>query len=390
MPDSSVDVPIKGLYRLGGIYFVYFALLGFLLPYWPLYLQSLGFSPLNIGYLMGLLYATKLVAPSLWGWLADRKISRVRVIQLGAALTFLSTPILLFSSGVVAVACMMFMFSFFWNAILPQVEVITLDSLSQRTEHYSKIRLWGSIGFITATLGGGGLLEVLGISFVPYICVAGTFVLWLTTLSLNDGTHHPGTRQRTEDRFSSMLGRPEVWCFMFVCFFMQLSFGPYYGFMSLLMKDAGYSKPLISLMWSWGVAAEVCLFFVMPALMKRFSLGTLISFALLAASIRWVLTPWFVNDALALFWLQLSHAITFALFHSCCIAWVHQLFPSQLWGRGMALYSTVSYGLGGSLGAMAAGHVWDASQPQLTFYMASCAAVVGLWIYRRFRPAVHV
>ncbi len=49
-------------WRLSGFYFFFFASLGVLVPYWGLYLKSLGFSALEIGQLVALLLATKIVA----------------------------------------------------------------------------------------------------------------------------------------------------------------------------------------------------------------------------------------------------------------------------------------------------------------------------------------
>jgi PPP family 3-phenylpropionic acid transporter len=67
--------------RLSGFYLFYFAILGVLLPYWGLYLLALGFDPARIGELMAIPQATKMVAPNLWGWLADRTGRRMWVVR---------------------------------------------------------------------------------------------------------------------------------------------------------------------------------------------------------------------------------------------------------------------------------------------------------------------
>src|SRR5712692_6460946 len=46
-------------WRLSGFYFFYFATVGALVPYWGLYLQSIGFTPLDIGLLMSLLMISR-------------------------------------------------------------------------------------------------------------------------------------------------------------------------------------------------------------------------------------------------------------------------------------------------------------------------------------------
>ena len=78
-------------WRLSGFYLFYFATLGALVPYWSLYLQSLDFSVTEIGQLTAILMATKIVAPYVWGWIADhtgRRIAIVRIASLLAALAF--------------------------------------------------------------------------------------------------------------------------------------------------------------------------------------------------------------------------------------------------------------------------------------------------------------
>jgi PPP family 3-phenylpropionic acid transporter len=66
--------------RLAVWYFWYFAFIGAFLPYFALYLQSLGFSAGRIAVLMSLGQFMRLLAPLLWSWLADSGGHRVRIV----------------------------------------------------------------------------------------------------------------------------------------------------------------------------------------------------------------------------------------------------------------------------------------------------------------------
>ena len=81
-------------FRLSFFYFAYFAVLGVFVPYWTVYLHTAkDFSPVQIGKLMAVFMATKIVAPFLWGWLADHGGQRLRIIRLASVLTMtLGTP----------------------------------------------------------------------------------------------------------------------------------------------------------------------------------------------------------------------------------------------------------------------------------------------------------
>ncbi len=50
--------------RHSSFYLWYFAALGALLPYWGLYLKSLGYSSVEIGELIAIMMATKIIAPN--------------------------------------------------------------------------------------------------------------------------------------------------------------------------------------------------------------------------------------------------------------------------------------------------------------------------------------
>ena len=118
--------------RLSGFYLFYFAILGVLLPYWGLYLRALGFEPARIGELMAIPQATKLFAPSLWGWLADRSGQRMRVVRWACLASVLCFGGVYAAGGSYwGLALVMLLFSFFWNAALPQFEAVTLNHLGE-------------------------------------------------------------------------------------------------------------------------------------------------------------------------------------------------------------------------------------------------------------------
>ncbi len=68
--------------RLAGFYFFYFAYLGAFAPFFALYLDSVGMTAVQIAVLMSTPQLTRILAPHLWGWLADRGGSRLRVAQI--------------------------------------------------------------------------------------------------------------------------------------------------------------------------------------------------------------------------------------------------------------------------------------------------------------------
>ena len=87
---------------------------------------------------------------------------------------------------------------------------------------------------------------------------------------------------------------------------------------------------------------------------------------------------------------QLLHAITFGVHHSAAMALLHRWFEPGEQGRAQALFITLGYGIGGSIGGLAAGWWWDHVAPAWAFYSAALAAALG-WLAvaacRRFEYA---
>ncbi len=122
-------------WTLSAFYFLLFAVTGALVPFWPLYLESLGFGPEQIGTLVALVMVTKIVAPNVWGWAADRHGRRMGLVRLGVFAAVLIFGAVSASSSFWWIAALMVLYSFFWSSALPQFEVVTLKQLGSRAEH---------------------------------------------------------------------------------------------------------------------------------------------------------------------------------------------------------------------------------------------------------------
>ncbi|AHE99034.1 MFS transporter [Thioalkalivibrio paradoxus] len=362
--------------RLSSFYFFYFASIGAFMPYWGPYLAERGFTGAQIGELMAIVLATKIVAPNVWGWLADRSGVRMPIIRWGALAALVGFAAVLLHSGYWWLAAVMAVFSFFWNAILPQFEAVTLRTLGRDSHRYALVRLWGSVGFIVAVAALGWLLGRVALGWLPWIVLALLAGLYLTSLQVREPREadHSGDGMRP---LAAVLRRPEVIALLAACFFMQASHGPYYAFFTLYVEEQGFSRAVAGQLWALGVAAEVLLFLVMPRLILRFGAWVLITLALLLTTLRWWLLALVPETLPALLFIQLLHAASYGVYHAAAISLIHVYFPGRLQGRGQALYSSLSFGLGGAVGALGSGYLWDGVGPASVYVFAALLAAVG-------------
>ncbi len=363
-------------WRLSGFYWSYFALVGSFMPFWGLYLKHQGFSILAISQLLAISSATKLVAPNLWGYLADRFSIRIAIIRLGAFGAFTVFLCVFLPLKFVGMFFMMSVFSFFWNAILPQFEVVTLRHLVGRTHIYSRIRSWGSFGFIISVVGGGILFDYISIDYLPYFMLALLLTIFLSSCWVAEPEWTFSPKQQKKD-FWQQLKQPSMMVFFLVCFLMQFSHGPYYTLFSIYLDKLHYSHAAIGGLWALGVFSEIVLFWLIPRWFQRYSLSSFILIATLLAAVRWFLLGYFANYLIGLIVAQLLHAATFALFHLACLHWVHKYFSADYQGQGQALYNSIGYGAGGSLGALSAGILWKLGSSTLAFVMAGVVCLIA-------------
>jgi PPP family 3-phenylpropionic acid transporter len=365
-------------WRLSGFYFFYFASLGALIPYWGLYLKSLQFSVVEIGELVAIIMATKMVAPNVWGWIADRTGQRMKIVRFACLVAVLAFAGVFLVHGYWWMALVMSLFSFFWNAALPQFEATTLNHLGADTDRYSSIRLWGSIGFIIAVTLLGALFQQTGTGSLPLILVGLFAGIWLSSLLVPEKAS--GHLPLEHSPLRRVLRKPAVISLLLVCFLIQVSHGPYYTFFSIYLSAHGYSESLIGQLWALGVAAEIVVFLRMHRWLPRYGARRLMLAATLLAALRWLLLAGFVGELWVMALAQTLHAATFGLYHATSIHLIHELFRGPHQGRGQALYSSLSFGAGGAVGSFLAGYLWEGIGAEWMYVAAAITALAASWI----------
>ena len=364
-------------WRLSAFYFCFFGLLGALFPYWSLYLQSLGYTATEIGFLLAIPMATKVIAPNIWAWIADYTGERLAIIRVGALLACLCFAGIFIDQGFWAITLVMAGYSFFWNAVLPQQEVVTTSFLHQRPENYSRIRVWGSVGFIVFVLGSGAWFDRYSIDTLPVIGLLLLVGIFLSSLAVPT----PAYRQFevVSQTFASVLKQPVVVAFFVAGMLMQLSHGIYYSFFSIYMESHDYSRSEIGVLWSVGVIAEVFLFVIMHRLLPRFGVRIIMISCLLVATLRWLLIGYFPEQPVILVLAQVCHALTFGAYHAAGIDCIRRLFEAGNQGKAQALYSAFCLGFGGAVGSGAGGLIWDFS-PLMAFQLGSLSCFLASFV----------
>jgi PPP family 3-phenylpropionic acid transporter len=364
--------------RFGLFYLGYYGYVGVISPYVSLFFADRGFSPVQIGVLMACFQLSRIVGPYLWGWLSDVTHTRVKLLRLAAItalLAFLAVPGIHSYGGMMA---MMVGLNLITSAMSPLGDALTISTLRRHgafDHRYGRVRMFGSVGFIVAVLMGGALFERFGMPAFPWLASAMLALFSLVVFGMRDAPDE-GPRVAPPPALP-LLRRPDVAWFLASAFLMMFAHAALYVFYSLYLEQLGYSKFAIGVMWTIGVVAEIVFFFYQGRLFGALALRTILAGTFVLAALRFGLTGYFAKYVWLMALVQVLHAATFGAHHSASLKRLQRWFAGPLQGRGQALYTGISYGVGGTLGGLAMGWTWKTLAPMHTFGLAALAALLG-------------
>ena len=362
-------------WRLSRFYFFYYFFVGSFVPYWGIYLQSENFSPSSIGILLSLFQISRIVAPNFWGWLADHTGHRVKWIKLTSFLGLIGFIGVFWAKGFFWIFLVMLALSLFTSSTLPLAESLTLAHLATTDGHYSRIRLWGSIGFIVASLFLGYLIDLQGINILLWVLLIAQAIIFFLSNTIPETQD---IQHKTNDlSIWKIIKTPSVIALLLGCTLMVSAHGVLYNFYSIYLKDHGYSGGTIGWLWAVGVICEILIFMAMPKILRRYSLKAILLMSLFLGVIRFILIGASPDHLYLLFIAQMFHAATFGSFHAASIEVIAYYFKGRNQTRGQAIYNSVAYGIGGTIGGLGGGYLIQYLGGQLGFMIAAISPLIG-------------
>lgn len=335
--------------RFAAFYGGLFLVLGIYLPYFPLWLEARGFSDAAIGLVLAIPAWLRIATTPGLAVLADRLGRRRRMVLVLAALTLLSLASLELAAGFAAIVLLHTFAAIVHQPQMPLVEGLAVRAAERHGFAYGRARLWGSLAFVAANLGGGALIGAYGPAWVLHLIVAGA-LLTLAAAWLLPPAAEPARREASAwegGRPLALLRRPDFLLLLAAGAAIQGSHAVYYAYSALGWSRAGLSETLVGALWALGVLAEVVLFWFGRPLIDRFGPLRLLALAGAAGLVRWPLTA-LTSDPLLLAPIQLLHAMTFGAAHLGALTWLARSVPDTQAGTAQAVYATAvgSLGLG--------------------------------------------
>ncbi len=347
--------PAAGRVSLAGFYFLYYATVGIILPFLPAYLKSLSLSATQVGLLLSISPLVSLLAPPLWGHLADRTGRASRVLSgltLGAALAF---SLLLVARSFPALVGSMMTYAFFASAFTPLIDSLAMHHVARTGGSYAHLRLFGSLGFIASTVVFGLLVDRVDETLVLTPMVLLTLLVpWTFTLR-DTATVGPRPHPLAGLR---LLRHPDFRWLLAATSLHWVACAPYHGSLSIHVMSLGLSPSVVGLTAGAGVLAEVVVMALYPRLAGGFAPRHVLGFAFATSALRWCGMA-LTSSAGVLVALAPLHGLTFGAFYVACVAFLARRVPPELRASGQALFAAVTFGVGGLVGYASSGAAYD-------------------------------
>jgi PPP family 3-phenylpropionic acid transporter len=355
-------------------------LVGTNLPYLPIWLDWAGLTTREIAVITAVPLLVRVAVTPVIGFAADRAGDHRRFL---IALSWAGLAALLAlaqSRGFWMILACTLLFALAWTTIMPLTETVAMSGVRAAGLDYGRMRLWGSLSFIAATLAGGWVVEGFGAASAIWLVVGGGV---LTTLAAHALARPIGLGRlkaaTTPPRLSpadalGLLGSRTFLLFLLAVGAAQAAHATFYTFGTLHWRTLGLSAGWAGALWAISIVCEVGLFAYSRAVFARIGARSLIMLGAGAAVVRW--TAMGFDPPLALLVpLQILHGLTFGASHLGAMHFISQTVPEAQAGTAQSLYASVTGGVGMGSAMLISGPLYAAYAGRGYWAMALIAAI---------------
>jgi PPP family 3-phenylpropionic acid transporter len=374
--QRSLALPGRLGWPLRALYFTIFGAIGAYSPYFPLWLEQHGFRGFSMSLVAALAPAMSALGPPLIGVLADRRGARGNLLVLagGAACVSMLSLWLAERANVdgffLVVFAAVLVFALSRTTLTMLADVIALEEGAD----YGRRRLWGSVGYMLATMSVGWLLRELGIGWLPAIVAVPLFGAAVAGLALPQRAARP--RASTGPSEVGVLLSDRRFVLFLCCSALTWAAHSAYDLCGpLFLRDLGASSASIGLLWGFGVLAEVVLMARAAGLFVKRRAELLLVIAYAGGALRWFGISQLPSVSWA-FVLQPLHALSFALMWVASVQYVRRWAERGLLGSSQGLM-TAAVAFGGVCGMLLWGPLYASVGGRTVFVLAGFLALTS-------------
>ena len=359
-------------------YFLYFAAMSSLMPYFAMYYEARGVPGTQIGILTALPSLITMVAAPLWSGLGDATRRHKAILMLAAIGTAAGMAAILIGETFAMLIPGVVLSALFLAPLLPIMDNAVLNKLGDRKADYGKQRLLGSLGpavagpTVSAAVGRFGLQW----AFYSFIACFALLLVLLATMRIDAGKL--GTRFSTG--LTQLLRNADLTIFLLSVFLGMVGYGANITYLFLRLEEVGASRSLLGFALTVGTIGELPFLYFSPRLLRRIGTrGTLICSLLAMVTMlfgdAFARVPWVVIA------LQLLHGTAFSGMTVAGVAYADQVAPPGMGATAQGMFYAVFSGLGIALGSLTSSIMREHWGSHTMFQVAGLVALLGLMLF---------
>jgi PPP family 3-phenylpropionic acid transporter len=366
--------------RVSVLFAAIFVVAGTNLPYLPIWLDWAGLGSREIAVIMAVPLLVRVAVTPVIGFAADQAGDHRRFLIVLSWAGLAALVALAQARGFWPILVCTLFFALAWTTIMPLTETVAMGGVRAAGLDYGRMRLWGSLSFIAATVAGGWIIEALGPASAIWLVVAGGALTMLAAHALAQPIGLGRLKAATSPpRLSpaDALGLLRSGTFLLLLLTVgatQAAHAMFYTFGTLHWRTLGISTGWAGALWAIGVVSEIGLFAFSRAVFQRIGARVLILMGAAAAVLRWLLMGFDPPLALLLP-LQVLHGLTFGATHLGAMHYISETVSEAQAGTAQSLYASVTGGIAMGGVMLISGPLYAAYAGQGYWAMAFIAAV---------------
>ena len=369
-------------------YLIFYASLGAVFPYLPVFYKDLGLALDQIGLLLAVQAGIQLVFGPVWGGISDQFPRSRAALPLSTVVATIGGIALYLSFGFTAVLVASLVLYAGMAGITPLLDARTMETLGPAERHrFGQVRAFGSLAFVIGTLIVGVMLDAYGPRslFWFYIPMLALTIIVTATIPRRGFTRSVSLRRGAGEIFR-IPGVPLLLAGFVVLWTALAGANAFY---SIQVVALGGSASMVGVAWAIGAMVEVPIMYSFPRLAGRFGAERLLVVGGLSFALRAGLAS-FATAPIMLVAIAPLEGIGFAGTFVGGVTVLAARAPAGTGGTAQGLLSG-SAGLATILGSTAAGAIALAIGIPGLFAICAIvslvgAAIVALAIVRPARP----
>ena len=360
-------------------YAIKFVGVGMFAPYVAMYFIRKDLTNLQAGSLVALVSFVGFVAQPIWGIISDK----YNVTRLLVTISCWTTSVIVLTYTLTDkfeyLIIIVTLFSIMRSPLHANVAALALHHLDLKgvREEYGKFRMWGSIGFIIATIISGGFFFEDNLTTAIYVFSGCLILLGFISLKLPDRGISSTVQWRDSIALITNSQLLRIFLLGIICVGITLGIADQY--LVVYLDEINASAWIVGLTVAITAFPEIPIMSYAEKFIRKWGLRITYVVGLSALPIRWLLNMLVTDPNIALP-IQALHGIAMSALLAVGTIFVDNILPKRLRASGQALYLSSLYGLGPSIGLFLGGLLMSNGSTKPLWALSLVSGIIGCYV----------